>query len=77
MNRVTIMVLNFRTNRSEQSVDPDQTAPRGSTLFAIPCDLLDALLMVEPLHSNFRRITANFSGVRIFRNFTVYKEVQV
>ena len=32
---------------------------------------LDSLLMIEPHSSNFRVITTNFFGVRIFRKFTV------
>ena len=47
------------------SADPDHTAPRGvvtsgSSLFAIPFPCL-----------NLRKITAKFSGIRKFRNFTV------
>ena len=57
------------------SVDPDQTAPRsGSTLFAIPCTFWTHYSMVEPPCSNLRGITANFSGVRNFRSFTVCQE---
>ena len=69
------------------SADPEQTAPRGavcsgslgavcsgSALFAIPFAFfyeIPLYLMVWPLCLNFRLITARFSGVRKFRNFTV------
>ena len=59
------------------SVDPDQTAPRGavwsgSTLFASSVYIFwTNFSMVKTHNSNFRMITAIFSGVRIFRIFTV------
>ena len=35
---ITVMILSFQTDRPgwANSADPDQTAPRGSALFAIP-----------------------------------------
>ena len=67
--------------------DPDQTAPRGvqtqirllleeqsdQGLHCLPFHLLvwTRYSMVEPHSSNFRVITTNFLGVRIFRKFTV------
>ena len=54
------------------SVDPDQTAPRavlsGSTLFFIPSTSSE----VNRYFLIFRIITANHSGVRFLRIFTVY-----
>ena len=54
------------------SVDPDQTAPRGavlsgSTRLPFQLHLLDSFSMLEPCCSNFRIITAMFSSVRIFK----------
>ena len=55
------------------SVDPDQTAPVWSyTVCNAVCILWMQYSMVKPPCSNFRVITANFSGVWIFRIFTVY-----
>ena len=55
------------------SADPVQRAVwSGSTLFAIPSAWFGLhYSMVEPHSSNFRVITTNFLGVRIFRKFTV------
>ena len=56
------------------SVDPDQTAPRGaflsgSTLFTILSALFGYILCVNSYESYFRIITVSFSGVRNFRSF--------
>ena len=62
------MILSFRTDMPGQTV---QTRS-GSTLFAIPsASFWTHYSMVEPHSSNFRVITTNFLGVRIFRKFTV------
>ena len=63
------------------SADPDQTAPRGAvsrssliwvcTVCHSVCIVWTHYSMVEPHSSNFRVITINFLGVRIFRRFTV------
>ena len=58
------------------SADPDQTAPRGSLIRVYPvchsvCIVWTHYTIVEPLSSNFRVITTNVLGVRIFRKFTV------
>ena len=72
----TVMILSFQTDMPGQTV---QTQIRlllvwsGSTLFQFPLHLSDALRYVKPPCSNSRLITANFLGVRIFRNFTVNK----
>ena len=65
--------------------DPDQTGPEpwgavwsGSTLFAIPSASFGRInSMVKPTCSNFRVITANFLGVRIFRIIMVYCYLQL
>ena len=71
------MILNFQTDMPGQIV---QTQIRlllgavwsGSTLFAISgCIFWVHYSSVKPSCSNFRVITANFLGVRIFRIFTV------
>ena len=57
------------------SADPDQTAPRSLirvyTVCHSVCIVWTHYSMVEPHISNFRVITTNFLGVRIFRKFTV------
>ena len=60
------------------SVDPDQTAPliRVYTVWNSIYIFRTHYSMVEPSCSNFREITANFSGVRNFRIFTVFQVSQ-
>ena len=56
------------------SADPDQTAPRLIRVYTVchsVCIVWTHYSMVEPHSSNFRVITTNFWGVRIFRKFTV------
>ena len=64
------MFLSFRTDGLwANSADPDQTALE---LFAIPsAPFWTHYSTVEPPCSNFRVITANLSGVRNLRIFTV------
>ena len=54
------------------SADPDQTAPliRVYTVCHSVCIFWTHYSMVEPHCSNFRVITTNVLGVRIFRKFT-------
>ena len=59
------------------SVDQDGTAPTGAvrsgaTLFAIPSAAFEPYSVVKLYCFYFRIITAIFSGVRIFRTFTVF-----
>ena len=59
-----------------KSADPDQTAPRGAlirvyTVCHSVCIIWTHYSMVEPHSSNFRAITTNSLGVRIFKKFTV------
>ena len=73
------MFLSFWTDRSEQTVQnqirllleegSDQKLHVHCLQFRL--HLLDALSTVKPSCLNFRMITANFSGVQIFRSFTV------
>ena len=56
------------------SADPDQTRSsliRVYTVCHSVCIVWTHYSMVEPHSSNFRVITTNFLGVRIFRKFTV------
>ena len=56
------------------SADPDQTAPliRVYTVCNSVCIVWTHYSMVEPHSSNFRMITTNILGVRIFRKFMVF-----
>ena len=56
------MILSFRTDM------PGQTA---QTQIRLLCIVWTHYSMVEPLSSNFRVITTNVLGVRIFRKFTI------
>ena len=72
----TVLILSFRTDRSGQTVQTqirllEKQSDQGLHCLQFCLHLLDVLLMVKPLCSNFRVITANSSGVRIFRIFTV------
>ena len=53
------------------SADPEEQSDQG--LHCLPFRLhgLDSLSIVKPHSSNFRVITTNFWGVRIFRKFMV------
>ena len=57
------------------SADPDQTAPSLIRVYTV-CNSFCIFWMhystVKPSCSNFRVITTHFSGVRIFKFFTVY-----
>ena len=70
----TVMILSFRTDVPGQTV---QTQIRLSSLIRVytvchsVCIVWTHYFMVEPHSSNFRVITRNFWGVRIFRKFTV------
>ena len=64
----TVMILSFRTDRPGQTV---QTLIRVYTVCHSVCIVWTHYSMVEPHSSNFRVITTNILGVRIFRKFTV------
>ena len=71
LQTTTVMILSFRTGLGKQCSHPDQTAPdqgQHRLQFRI---FGTHYSMVKPHCSNFRVITANFLGVRIFRIFMV------
>ena len=63
-----IMILSFRTNRPGQTV---QTQIRVYIVCHSVCIIWTHCSMVKPHSSNFRVITTNCLGVRIFRKFMV------
>ena len=75
---LTVIILSFRTDSSVQTVLTqirlllEEQSDQGLHCLPFRLHLLDALLYRQPLCSNFRVITANFSGVQIFKNFTVH-----
>ena len=70
--RLTVMILSFRTDRSGQTVQTQITLLliRVYTVCNSGCIFWVHYSLVKPSCSNFRVITANVLGVRIFRNFT-------
>ena len=69
----TVIFLSFRTDRSGQTVQTQirLLLIRVYTVCHSVCIVWTHSSMVEPPSSNFRVITTNFWGVRIFRKFTV------
>ena len=70
----TVMILSFLDRYAwANSADPDQRSSliRVYTVCHSLCIVWTHYSMVEPHSSNFRVITTNFLGVRIFRKFTV------
>ena len=61
---------------------PGQTVQTQSSLIRVytvchsVCIVWTHYSMVEPHISNFRVITTNFLGVRIFRKFTIFRTVR-
>ena len=70
----TVMILIFRTDRSEQTAQTQIRLLLDKGLHCLPfhLHLLDTLLYGINFLFEFRGITSNFSGVRKFRNFTVF-----
>ena len=77
----TVMLLSFRTDMPGQTVQI-QIRLSGSTLFRSSlirvytvchsvCIVWTHYSMIQPHSSNFRVISTNFLGVRMFRKFTV------
>ena len=68
------MILSFRTDRSEQTVQTqirlllEEQSDQGLHCLPFRLHRLDSHSMVEPHSSNFRVITTNVLGVRIFGN---------
>ena len=71
-DRTTVMVLSFWTDRPGQTVQTQRSSLIWVyTVCHSVCIVWTHYSMVEPHSSNFRVITTNFLGVRIFRKFTV------
>ena len=74
----TIMILSFWTDMLGQTVQTQIRLLLRSSLIKVytvchsVCIFWTQYSMVESQSSNFRVITANFLGVRIFRKFTVH-----
>ena len=56
------------------NVNPDQTLIRVYTVCHSVCNFWMHYPVVKPPCSNFRIIKSNFSGVRIFRIFTLFSK---
>ena len=67
----TVMILSFRTDIPGQIVQTQIRLIRVYTVCHSVCIVWTHYSVVEPHSSNFRMITTNFLGVRIFRKFTV------
>ena len=68
----TVMILSFRTDMPGQTVQTQiSSVIRVYTVCHSVCIVWTHYSMVEPHSSNFRMITTNFLGVRIFRKFMV------
>ena len=74
LQSVTVMILSFRTDMPGQTV---QTQIRVYTVCHSICIVWTHYSMVEPHSSNFRVITTNFLGVRIFRKFMASCQWQI
>ena len=70
-NLYTVMILSFRTDMPRQTVLTQIRLIRVYTVCHSICIVLTHFSMVQPHSSNFRVITTNILGVRIFRKFTV------
>ena len=71
----TVLILSFRTGMPGQTVQTQIRLLRVYTVCHSVCIVWTYYSMVEPHSSNFRVITTNYLGVRIFRNFTVWTMV--
>ena len=67
------MILRFRTDRSEQTVQTQIRLQADQGVHCLPflLHLLDTLLFGITFLFEFREITSNFSDIRKFRNFTL------
>ena len=74
---ITVMILNFRTDKSGQTVQTqirlllEEQSDQGLHCLLFHLHQLTKYPTVWPLCLNFRQITVKFSGVRKFRNLTV------
>ena len=79
LRKLTVIILNFRTDRSGQTVQTqirllqEEQSDQDLHYLQYCLHLLDTLLFGKTSFSSFRMITAKFSSVRKFRNFTVIK----
>ena len=72
MNYHMIMILSFQTDRSLQTVQIQiRLLLEVFTVCYSICTVLMKCPKVWPLCLNFKKITAKFSGVQKFTNFTV------
>ena len=69
------MILSFWTGRPGQTVQTQSSLIRVYTVCHSICIVWTHYSQVEPHSSNFRVTTTNVLGVRIFRKFTVYPQV--
>ena len=73
---VTVMILSLRTDRSGQTEQTHIRPPSLIRVFTV-CNSVDIVWThdstIKPHCSKFNVITAIFSGIRIFRSFTVTK----
>ena len=67
----TVMILTFRTIMPEQTVQTQIRLLRVYTVCHSVCIIWTPYSIVEPHNSNYRVISTNLLGVRIFREFTV------
>ena len=78
----TVMFLSFQTDKSGQTVQTQIRLLQRSSLIRVYtvchslCIVWTYYSMVEPHSSNFRVITTNVLGVRIFRKPTVHSMTQ-
>ena len=74
----TVMTLSFRSDKSGQTVQTqirlllEEQSDQGLYCLLFHLHLLTKYPKRWPLCLNFRYITAKFSGVQKFRNFTVF-----
>ena len=67
----TVIILSFQTDMPRQTVQTQISLIRVYTVCHSVSIVWTHYYMVEPHSSNFRVITTNVFGVRIFRKFTV------
>ena len=77
----TVKILSFRTDMFGQIVQTQirlllEQSDQVYTVCHSSCIFWPHYSMVEPHSSNFRVITTNFFGVRIFRKFSTFSCVQ-
>ena len=78
-SELTVMILSFWTDMPRQTLQTQSSLFRVYTVCHSVCIVWTHYSMVQPHSSNFRVITTNFLGVRIFKKFTVqsYTSLQI